>query len=304
MKKRELIYNLLILIAVCFWGMSYVFTTGLFGLCNMTPVSLIFFRLLIATPLLIVFCLLFFRQSLRGISGKDWLNFVALSFFEPFLYFLFETYSLKVSGDATIVSVIIATIPIFTVMLSYFYFKEKLTKFNLAGVFVSVGGIVIMLLPGFQGGESSVAGILLAFAAVLTAVGYSFYLKKVSERYNPIFIVACQNTFGLFMLLPLMFIMHTSTELHAQFYYLTNPTVLLYVVLLAVFCSAIAYTIYVKGLQVIGLGRANTFTNLIPVFTGLFAFFFINEPFPPLKIIGAVIAVAGVWAVQWRGVRS
>lgn len=298
MKNRDAFYYLLIIIAVCCWGVSFVFTTGTFKLCDMTPIALIFFRLLIAAPLQIIVCSLFFRQRLRAVPRKDWLYILSLSLFEPFLYFIFETYSLKVTADATIVSVIIATIPIFTVFLSVFYFKENLSKLNIFGVIASVAGVIIMLAPKFGSSGANVLGILLAFGAVFTAVGYSFFLKKISDRYNPIFIVTCQNTIGLILLLPLMLILHSPTEVQTQFSYFNNPTVLLYVSLLAICCSAIAYTLYIVGLQRVGLGRANTFTNLIPVVTGIFAFFFINEPFPILKIIGALIVVAGVWCVQ------
>lgn len=298
MKHRDAFYYILILIAVCCWGVSFVFTTGTFQLCEMTPVALIFFRLLIAAPLQVIVCALFFRQRLREIPRQDWLYLLSLSLFEPFLYFIFETYSLKVTGDATIVSVIIATIPIFTVFLSVFYFKENLSKLNIFGVIASVIGVIIMLAPKFGSSGANHLGLLLAFGAVLTAVGYSFFLRKISDRYNPIFIVSCQNTMGLLLLVPLMFILHSPAELHAQFSYLSNPAVLKYVLLLAIFCSAIAYTLYIVGLQRVGLGRANTSTNLIPVVTGIFAYFFINEPFPALKIIGAIIVVAGVWCVQ------
>ncbi len=96
MKAKDRLFHLLILVAVCFWGMSFVFTTGIFNLCAMSPVSLVFFRLMIATPLLALACLIFFPQPLRAVPRRDWLNLLALGFFEPFLYFIFETYSLQV----------------------------------------------------------------------------------------------------------------------------------------------------------------------------------------------------------------
>ena len=295
MKARTHLYYILILIAVGFWGVSFVFTKSL--LVHLEPIVILFLRLFIATALQAVVCRLFFHQPLRKIPGKDWLYLLMLSLFEPFLYFIFETYSIQYT-DPTIVSVIIATIPIFTVLLSYFYFKESLSWLNMAGVVVSVAGIIVMLLPEFGDINFNPLGIVLAFGAVGTAVGYSFFLKKISDRYNPIFIVTWQNTFGLLFILPVMLLVHGTDNLHQQFAMLANPTVLRDVILLAVFCSALAYTFYITALQRIGLGRANTFTNLIPVVTGLFAFFVLGEPFPPLKIIGAVMAVAGVWCVQ------
>lgn len=295
MKKRATLYYTLILVAVGFWGVSFVFTKAL--LAHLAPIVILFLRLLIATALQAVVCRLFFHQPLRKIPGKDWLYLLMLSLFEPFLYFIFETYSIQYT-DPTIVSVIIATIPIFTVLLSFFYFKENLSWLNMAGVAVSVAGIVVMLVPEFGDVTFNPLGIVLAFGAVGTAVGYSFFLKKISDRYNPIFIVTWQNTFGLLFILPVMLLVHGTGDLHRQFAMLADPAVLRDVILLAVFCSALAYTFYITALQRIGLGRANTFTNLIPVVTGLFAFFVLGEPFPPLKIIGAVMAVAGVWCVQ------
>ena len=125
-------------------------------------------------------CWLFFPQPLREITRKEWLNLLALSFFEPFLYFIFETYSLKVT-DATIVSVIIATIPIFTVLMSVFYFKENLSAFNVFGVFLSVVGIVVMLLPEFSDVSFNPYGILLAFGAVAASVGYSYFIRTIND---------------------------------------------------------------------------------------------------------------------------
>ena len=295
MKQRTHLHYILLLLAIGCWGVSFVFTKAL--LAHLAPIVILFLRLLIATVLQAIVCRLFFHQPLRKIPGKDWLYLLMLSLFEPFLYFIFETYSIQYS-DPTVVSVIIATIPIFTVLLSYFYFKESLSWLNMAGVVVSVAGIIVMLVPEFGDVSFRPLGIVLAFGAVGTAVGYSFFLKKISDRYNPIFIVTCQNTFGLLLILPVMLLIHGTRDLHQQFIQLANPDVLLYVLILAVFCSALAYTFYITALQRIGLGRANTFTNLIPVVTGLFAFFVLGDPFPPLKIIGAVMAVAGVWLVQ------
>ncbi len=296
MRNRTPIYYIFIITAVCFWGVSFVFTKELID-HHLSPIFILFLRLLIATALQAIVCRLFFHQPLREIPAKDWLYLLLLSLFEPFLYFIFETYSLQYS-DATTVSVIIATIPIFTVLLSFFYFKENLSWLNMAGVVVSVGGIIVMLLPEFRGIDFNPIGILLAFGAVGTAVGYSFFLKKISEHYNPIFIVTCQNTFGLLLILPVMLILHGGSDIHQQFALLNNPVVFRDVILLAVLCSALAYTFYITALQRIGLARANTFTNLIPVVTGLFSFFVLDEAFPPMKIIGAVMAVAGVWCVQ------
>ena len=51
MKHRDAFYYILILIAVCCWGVSFVFTTGTFQLCEMTPVALMFFLFMVFAAL-------------------------------------------------------------------------------------------------------------------------------------------------------------------------------------------------------------------------------------------------------------
>ncbi|MBO4645099.1 MAG: DMT family transporter [Bacteroidales bacterium] len=294
---KNVIYYFMLLLSVTFWGVSFVFTKSL--LDSVTPIALVFFRMVIASVLLATVCRIFFHQKLREVPRKDWLLLLCLSLFEPFLYFLFETYSLSVVSEPTIVSVIVATIPIFTVFMSHFYFKEKLTWFNFVGVFVSALGIAIMLLPELSDQSFQWLGVFLAFGAVFSSVGYSFFLKKLSDQYHPVFIVTTQTTFGIFWFLPLLLILHSPEELAFQFANLARPEILRNVLALAVLCSALAFVLYIWALQRVGLGKSNTFTNLIPVVTALFSFLFLGENFPLLKIIGTAVTIIGVCCVQY-----
>ena len=295
MKQRNGLSYFFLVLAVSFWGLSFIFSKSL--LAHVTPIALIFFRVTLASVLLGICCWLFFPQPLREITRKEWLNLLALSFFEPFLYFIFETYSLKVT-DATIVSVIIATIPIFTVLMSVFYFKENLSAFNVFGVFLSVVGIVVMLLPEFSDVSFNPYGILLAFGAVAASVGYSYFIRTINDRFHSVFIVACQNVMGFFLFLPLFVVMHGVAGMQAQFAALALPGVALNIVLLTVFCSALAFVLYVIALQKVGLARSNIFTNLIPIVTAVAAYFVIDEKFTLYKILGTLVVIAGVFCVQ------
>lgn len=297
MKSKNAVSYLIILIAIAFWGLSFVFTKSL--LDKILPVQLIFCRVLLASVLLSIICVFFFRQPLREISRHDWLNLMALSFFEPFFYFICETYSLSYS-DATVVSVIIATIPLFVLPMSVFYFKEKLSMVNRLGVVVSVAGIAVMLLPEMGNARFSWLGIALAFGAVFASVCYSFFLRRISDRYNPVFIVACQNAFGTLYLLPFVcFGFRNSKTAEIFISALADPTVVCNILMLTIFCSALAFVFYVQAMQRIGLAKANTFTNLIPVVTAAAAYFLLDEIFPSYKIIGTIVVLVGICCVQY-----
>lgn len=276
-----------------FWGASFVFTKSLLN--DFSPITINFVRILIASLFLLTFSLLFLRGKMR-IEKRDMIIVCAFSFFEPFLYFIFETASLQ-HCSASVVSIIIATIPVFTALLSKYYFKELFTKFNMLGVVVSVVGIGIMLLPGFSDGLFSLIGILLAFGAVLAAVGYGFFLRKLSKNYHPVVLITWQNLVTALLFLPLFLIAGFKNGFPSIETF-TTPESLVSFLILSIFCSSLAFIFLVQGVQVLGLGKSMIFTNLIPVITAIVSFFLLNEEFPIYKIAGIIVVIAGIFMVQ------
>ena len=295
MKGKNWFYYLLLVSSAALWGSSFIFTKRLLEVAD--PVVIICSRVMIAGPFFLLLCLLFFRKDMR-IARKDLPTLFAFSCFEPFLYFIFETYSLT-RCDASVVSIIVATIPIATAFLSIFYFKENFTKLNLFGVFVSFSGIFLMLFPAFMNASVSVSGVLLAFGAVLSSVGYMFFLRKLPEHYNPVVIITYQNLIGLALFTPLMLLLITDhSTLGSQLGALFSPPQLYYLASLAILCSALAFMFYLQGMRHFGVGKANTFTNLIPIVTAILSFFLLQEQFPLYKILGIIIVITGIFLVQ------
>jgi len=294
MQKKYTSSYILLFIASSLWGGSFVFTNTL--LKSIAPISLIFMRQVISSILFVIVCLLFFRKNLK-IKLKDLKIVFAFSFFEPFLYFIFETYSLQ-HTDPTVVAIIVATIPLFTAILAVFYFKEFFSKLNMLGAVISIVGIGVMLVPSFAHTHVSYIGIALAFGAVICAVGYGFFVRKMKTNYNSVVMITYQNLIGALLFLPLYLFLITKRQFQAEWVALQSPLNLSYILILSIFCSAIAFMFFFKGIQKLGLGKANTFTNLIPVITALLSFFITGEQFPVYKIFGIAIVIFGIFLVQ------
>ena len=294
MKGKNWFFYLLLTASAALWGSSFIFTKQLLDVAD--PVVVICSRVMIAGPVFLLLCLLFFRKDMR-IARKDIPTVIAFSCFEPFLYFIFETYSLT-RCDASVVSIIVATIPIATAFLSMFYFKENFTKLNMFGVFVSFAGIFLMLFPAFMNASVSILGVILAFGAVGASVGYMFFLKKLPEHYNPVIIITYQNLIGLALFAPLMLIITDLEVVKTQMSALFSAPQLYYLASLAILCSALAFMFYLQGMRHFGVGKANTFTNLIPIVTAVLSFFLLKENFPLYKILGIIIVITGIVLVQ------
>jgi len=296
MQGKNLKYYIFLVISMFLWGGSFVLTKHL--LIDFNPITIIFIRCVIASLLFATFCVIVYKREFK-IAKKDLKYFIGLAFFEPFIYFLFETYSLKLC-DASVVSVIIATIPLFVALMAVFIFKEKLSKLNFFGIILSISGIVIMLWKNFTEADFSFIGVFLAFGAVFSTIGYNFFLKKLNHIYTPVIIITWQNIFGLIAFLPLVFLVNNPETIAFQYHALGDVKNISFIFILSIFCSVLAFILYIDSMRKMGLARTNIFVNLIPVMTMIIAYFVLQEEITLPKIFGVVIVIVGIFLVQHK----
>jgi len=271
---------------VC-WSLSFIWYKEAY--LYFGPMATIFSRLVISGTLLL---LLAWLGNKLKIEKKHFILFFLAAFFEPFLYFMGESFGMQLVSSVT-AAVIVSTIPVFTPIIASFFYKEKLSFINIAGIVISFSGVALVIIGKGLKLEASTTGVILMFVAVAAALGYSIVLKKLIPHYEPITIVAIQNAIGAFMFAPLFFILEWNT-----FALGFSVVAFIPILKLSVFASSIAFILYAYGVNAIGLSKANIFTNLIPVLTSIFAFFYLNEHFTFIKITGIIITVAGLFLSQ------
>ena len=284
-KSKRIPFYVYALPAMIFWGMSFVWTRLL--LQYYPPVAIIFIRLSISSLFLFILIALFRIKS--RIERKDFPLLLLSAMFNPFLYFLGENYGLKYTSS-TVTSVIIATIPLFTPIAAWVFFREKLSWLNLGGLGVSFAGILIMLLKSETGGPVSLQGIPFLAGAVCAAIFYSVTLRKLADHYNPLVLIAWQNLTGVFLFLPLFLLFSFQDTIKV----IPDAQIFKSFIFLSILASSLSYVFFAKTIKMVGISKANIFTNLIPVFTAIFSFFILSEEFSLMKIIGIIVVIAGV----------
>lgn len=288
-ENKLFVIYLLAILAVVFWGISYVWMKVVYEYYN--PITTMFLRLSLSSVLL--YALLSVVGKKETIKREDYGAFMLLSFFSPFCYFLGESFGLMLVTP-TIAAVIIATIPVFSPLLGYLAFKERLSMLNLSGFFVSFVGVIIMILDFEFRFSASPAGIMLLFFAVASALINMVFLKKLTLKYSSQTIIKTQNLLGALFFLPLLLIFDFNSFISVK------PTAELIwaLVKLAVFASTLAFIFYTIALREIGVARASVFTNLIPVFTAIFSYFILRETIDLSKILGIIIVISGLLLSQ------
>ncbi len=278
--------------AMIFWSLSFVWVKETYVF--FTPITLVFFRLILSSLLLWTI-----GKALGRINPikKGTLNYLLLlAFFEPLCYFLGESFGLTMVSP-TMGALIIATAPLMVALFSAWVLKEKLPLINLIGSLLSFGGVLFLLLLKDQNLTGQLWGVLLMFVAVFSIVGYTFVLHKVADDYSPLSIITYQNTFGILMFAPLFFIFDWQTLS------LTDvPQGVWYkLLMLAVFASSLAYLFFIDAIRNIGLAKANYFINMIPVFTAIFAVSRGHDSFSTGLLLGIGLVVTGLFISQVKG---
>lgn len=291
MRKQGLIDYGSIIAAMIFWSFTFIWVK--IALTELRPISIVLFRLVFASALLIPFTLI--TKKLKKVSLKDLKWFLLLTVFEPFLYFIGESYGMQYVSS-TIGSVMIATIPLFAPIAAWYFAKEKLSLMNFIGIVISIAGVVVVIYTKKVGIDASLKGILFMLLAVVSAIGYSIVLKNLTGKYNILSIITYQSFAGIFLFLPLFFALDFSELRHLTI----SKDVIIAVAELSFFGSCLAFIFFTYAVRQIGISKANSFSNLIPVFTAIFAYFTLGEILNIQKIIGILIVISGLFLSQIR----
>lgn len=289
MKKNNFTAYIAVILAMIFWSYTFIWYKVIYEFYN--PITVVFFRLIISS--IFLFVLMYPLKKLQKIKKGDFKYFVLVAIFNPFFYFIGESYGIKLVSTS-LAAVIIATIPLFTSFTSSYFLHEKITKINILGIAFSIFGVGMVIFYKAENIGVSYMGIAMLFFAVAASIGYSMVIKKLSEKYNSISIVTYHNFIGIFLFAPLFFIIDFPEFKAAGF----SSEAWIPLLELAIFGSSFAFIFFTFSIQRIGIGKANAFTNLIPVITAIIAYFVLDEILNVNKITGISLVIGGLFLSQ------
>ncbi len=285
----------LISLAVIFWGVSYVWTKTAFTYYQ--PITVMLIRLTISS--ILMFIIFKVRRYTERVDRSDYKAFLILSLFSPFFYFIGENFGVY-HVSPTVAAVVIATIPVFSPILGYVAFREKVTYLNVMGFILSFTGVLIMVLDADLQFTASPVGVFWLFFAVFSALVNIIFLKRLAAKYSSFTIILVQNFLGALFFLPVFLVMDLSEFIHIR----PSWQAVASLFALAVFGSTLAFMFYTSGVRVIGIARTAIFANLIPVVTAITSFLFLKEVIDLSRIIGMLIVIGGLFLTQLTKLRK
>ncbi len=279
--------------AITLWGMSYIWTDRLIAQ-NIPIFYFVFVRIFLAGIILFLFNTAYTR--IKRIQKQDWPKFLLLAFFEPFIYFICETFGLKLTGSPTLSALVIATIPIFSIGAGIVFFKEKVNLINVIGIVLSLVGIVMVAMAKGELGEHFIWGVALLLIAVIAEVGHASITKSLAGNYNSQTIVMYQFLIGSVYLFPL-FLWKGLDGFNYEVYF--DGDVWYPIICLAVLCSSLAFSLWVSTIKTLGVAKSSIFSALIPVVAAIIAWLLGHELLNDRQWIGIAISSFGVILSQY-----
>ena len=296
--KTPAIVYLITLGAIFLWGLSYIWSNSLIH--QGIPVEyFVFVRVVIACLFLFIFNL-FCGYSLR-LRRKDLGMFVLLALCEPLIYFICETYGIKLTASPTYSALIISMTPVLAFVAGVVFFRERITRLNVFGILVCLAGLVLVTWCSSTVGKEFAWGVVLLLVAIVAEVGLASFTKILAADYKPSVIVMYQFLIGSFFLLPL-FLTRGLEGFEPSLYF--SWEVIRPILCLSLLCTSFAFTLWAVSVKHLGVAKASVFQAMIPVVTALASFALGHELLTPLQWIGIAVACCGLVLTQLAGLKG
>lgn len=299
---RRLLPYIAVLLSMLIWSASGIAVKE--ALVALSPMTMIVIRFTLAVLLMLVVGLCARKSEmfrLQKVDKKDLPLFILGGIFQPFLYYILETFSYDALSSPTIAEALLSTSPVLAPFFAAAILREHVTRYNILGIIVSTTGMLLLVLVGAS--DFSIGnpwGIACAFAAVSAAVLYTIVLRRIPPGYNPLTVVFYVQLSALVLFYPLC----GFTDGVSGFAHLAEvDTMQLWrslaaVGYLALGASVVAFICFCYTVRVIGVTRTNAFNNVRPAFTAIWMLLFFGEQLPWAKWLGIFLIIIGLFVCQ------
>ena len=166
--------------------------------------------------------------------------------------------------------------PILSVMLGYFFFNEKLNRKRIFSILLVILSILFLIIVSIKS---------LPWVGLIVAFSWGFYnlvRKKINVDTDVGLLIE-----SLFILPFALIIFYLITNKGYNDFRLSDPSMMLFI-FLAGPMTVIPLFLYVRGVELCGLGPAGMIFYITPTFQFLLGYFYYNEPFSITKLVSFI----------------
>ncbi len=285
-KNKHNIGPLLIILAGCFWGSMGIFVRRL-STFGFSPIQIVALRITVAALAFSLLLLIKDRSGFR-IAPRDLPLFLGLGF-GSILFFTVCYFSAITIMPLSTAAILLYTSPIWIMLMSVLFFREKLNRIKLTALALAFAGCV--LVSGISGEGLTLTGLLLGLGS---GIGYGLYsiLGTVALRkYSPYTV----TTYTFLFAAAGSWLVCRPADMISKIAAADNLTgLLLFCVLTGLVTAVIPFLTYTLGLRTVEASRAGILATIEPLVATLVGIVVFSEPLTLLSGLGIVLILAAV----------
>jgi len=193
------------------------------------------------------------------------------------------------------IGIIQGAMPIFILIGALVAFGTRIGGLQAVGVLMTVVGVIVVAAGGALSRLLALQfndGDLLMLMAVSFYATYTVFLREKPQVPGFAFF-GCLAISALIASVPLAIFEYATGAL--QMPTLTGWALIAYVV---IFPSFLAQIFFIRGVELIGSGRASVFINLVPVFAPILAVLLLGEAFRLYHVFALALVLGGIWLAE------
>ena len=286
MEHRRNIGPLLIILAGIFWGSMGIFVRKL-GTYGFTSVQIVAIRITLAA---LVFSIVLFIRDRSGfrITLRDLPLFLGLGF-GSILFFTVCYFTAITIMPLSTAAILLYTSPIWIMLMSMLFFREKLNRIKLIALVLAFAGCV--LVSGISGEGVTLIGLLIGLGS---GIGYGLYsiLGTIAlRRYSPYTV----TTYTFLFAAAGSWLVCGPADMISKFTAAADlPFLLFFCCLTALVTAVIPFLSYTLGLRTVEASRAGILATIEPMVATLIGILVFAEPLTLLSGLGVLLILAAV----------
>ena len=199
------------------------------------------------------------------------------------------------------IAIIQGTIPVLVLLGSVLFFRNRITRLQVAGVVVTMAGIVVV---ASQGQLARLAGLAFNIGDVWMVIAcllYATYALGLRQRPVVPAIVFFAATAAVACLVSVPLVV---AEVVMGDFIVPTPKGLALILFIGLLPSFISQMTFIRAVGLIGPARAGVFLNLVPIYGPLLAVLVLGEPLSPYHAAALVLVLGGIYIAETMGARQ
>ena len=292
-KSSSKLGTALIILAGCFWGSMGIFVRKL-GTYGFSAIQIVSIRITLAA---LIFSLVLLVKDRRGfkISPKDIPLFLGLGF-GSILFFTICYFTAITMMPLSTAAILLYTSPVWIMLMSIFFFHEKLDRRKLIALALAFAGCV--LVSGISGEGMTVTGLLIGLGS---GIGYGLYsiLGKVALRKYSSYTV---TTYTFIFAAVGSWIISRSADMMGKFSSVPDLGFLIFFCFLtALITAVIPFLSYTLGLESVEASKAGIIATIEPMVATLIGILVFAEKLTIMSGAGILLILAAVVILNLKG---